>query len=305
MRLGLIPRDRTCLIRDNSLESKGFRSLSEAIEVLSSTNGQVKPLAGGTDLIAQMKMGQPRPAVVLDVKRIPELLRLEYSPAEGMHIGAAVSCTDVAGHEAVGAHYPAIREAALLVGSYQIQNRATIGGNVTNAAPSADTVPPLLVYGATALIAGRQGQRSVPLEAFFTGPGRTILEPGELLVEVVVPPPPPRSASSYLRFIPRNEMDIAVAGVASMVALGAQGNTIELACIALAAVAPTPVRASAAEAVLAGREASEENVKAAAEAAVEAASPISDVRGSAAYRRELVKVLTRRTLRQCLERLAA
>ena len=280
------------------------RSLSEAIGVMDSANGQVRPLAGGTDLIAQMKAGHPRPTVVMDVKRIPEMLRLEYTPDEGMHIGAAISCTDVAGHEAIPARYPAIGEAALLVGSRQIQNRATIGGNVCNAAPSADTVPPLLVYDASALVAGPHGQRQVPLASLFTGPGQMDLGPGELLVEVLVPPPPAHSSSRYLRFTPRNEMDIAVAGVAAMVVCP-QGGAIESARVALAAVAPTPVRAEAAEKHLAGQEPSDALLTEAGEKAVQAASPITDVRGSAEYRRELVKVLTRRALRRCLEDLGA
>ncbi len=276
------------------------RSLADALAVMASAGGQVKPLAGGTDLIAQMKEGRPRPAVVRDVKHVPEMLRLEYSPAEGLRIGAAVSCADAAGHAELAERYPAIRDAALLVGSYQIQNRATIGGNGSNAAPSADTAPPLLVYDAVAVLAGPQGQREVPLGAFFTGPSRTVLGRDELLIELRAPAPPERSSSSYLRFIPRNEMDIAVVGVACMVALSAGDSTIAEARIALASVAPTPVRANAAEAVLAGKRPTDALLVEASEAAVRAASPISDVRGSAEYRRELVKVLTRRALRRCL-----
>ena len=279
------------------------RSLADALAVMSSADGQVKPLAGGTDLIAQMKEGRPRPAVVMDVKRVPEMLRLEYSPADGLRIGAAVSCADVAGHTELAERYPAIRDAALLIGSYQIQNRATVGGNVSNAAPSADTVPPLLVCDAAAVLTGPRGQREVPLGAFFTGPGQSVLGPDELLVELRVPTPPEHSSSSYLRFIPRNEMDIAVVGVACMVVLSAGDSTIAEARIALAAVAPTPVRANAAEAVLVGKRPTDALLAEVAEAAVQAASPISDVRGSAEYRRELVKVLTRRALRRCLDSL--
>ena len=182
----------------------------------------------------------------------------------------------------------------------QIQNRASIGGNICNAAPSADTVPPLIVYSAKEVIVGPGGRREVPLEEFFRGPGQHVMEPSEILLETVVPPPPPNSSAHYLRFIPRNEMDIAVAGVASLLALEPGTRRCTHARIALAAVAPTPVRATAAEGVLEGQEITEDLIRQAAERAVEACSPITDMRGSSEYRKELVKVLTRRTLYQSM-----
>ncbi|MBI4199929.1 MAG: xanthine dehydrogenase family protein subunit M [Chloroflexi bacterium] len=276
------------------------QSLQEALDLLAKANGTVRPLVGGTDLIDQLRQRRKTADVVLDIKRIPEMHRLEYVAREGLHVGAAVSCADTAAFAAVRELYPAIRASCLLVGSVQIQNRASIAGNVCNSAPSADTVPPLVTLDARAAIVGPRGRREVPLEEFFTGPGQNVLRGDELLLEIVVPPPAPHSSNHYLRFIPRNEMDIAVAGVSSLVALRPRGRICARARIALAAVAPTPVRAKAAEAVLEGHVVTSELIEAAAEKAVEACRPITDVRGSAEYRKELVKVLTRRTLRHCM-----
>ena len=275
-------------------------SLQQAFQVLAQANGQVKSLVGGTDLIDQMRQKRHTPSVVMDIKRIPEMMRLEYVDGKGLHIGAAVPCTDTALFPQVQELYSAINESCLLIGSVQIQNRASIGGNVCNAAPSADTVPPLIVYSAREVIVGPTGRREVPMEEFFTGPGIHVMQPNEMLLETVVPQPPPHSSAHYLRFIPRNEMDIAVAGVASLLALEPGTRTCTQARIALASVAPTPVRATAAEGVLVGQEVTKELIQQAGERAVEACNPITDVRGGAEYRKELVKVLTRRTLHQCM-----
>ena len=274
-------------------------TLQEAIAVLAQAQGGAKPLVGGTDLIAQVKENRRKPSVVVDVKRIPELNRLEYVEGDGLHLGASVPCVDTYGHPEVQRRYPALWDSTQLVGSIQIQNRASVGGNVCNAAPSADTVPALLVYEGVAVVAGPRGQRRIPLDQFFRGPGQTVMEPDELLVEVHLPPPPPNSSSHYLRFIPREEMDIAVAGAASLLALDAQG-TVARARIALASVAPTPLRAREAEAALEGKRPTPELLRQAGELAAAATRPITDVRGSVEYRKELVKVLTRRTLEMCL-----
>ena len=276
------------------------KSLEDAVQLLARDDGLVKPLVGGTDLIDQIKGDRRSPAVVLDIKRIPEMMRLEYVPNEGLHIGAAVPCTDTATFPQVQQLYSAIQEACLLIGSVQIQNRASIGGNICNAAPSADTVPGLITYSAREVVIGPTGRREIPLEEFFNGPGQHVMEPDEMLLETIVPPPPPNSSAHYLRFIPRNEMDIAVAGVASLLALKPGTRTCTQARIALAAVAPTPVRATAAEALLEGQEVTDGLIWQAAELAVEVCNPITDVRGTIEYRRELVKVLTGRTLRQCM-----
>lgn len=277
------------------------QSLQEAVTLLSDANGEARPLAGGTDLITQMKENRRSLSLVVDVKKIPELNVLSYN-GSGLHIGAAVSCTKITSFEPVSVHYPALAEACALVGSYQIQNRAALGGNFCNAAPSADAIPAALSYGARLLLEGPNGRRELPAEDFFVGPGQTVLEKGEILVEIILPIPASNSGAAYLRFIPREEMDIAVAGVGSFIQLSPGNQTCEQARITLAAVAPTPVRAKEAEAFLAGKALEETTIAQAGELAAQAARPISDVRGSAAYRIELVKVLTRRTLTKALER---
>lgn len=277
------------------------QDLQEALSLLSKANGNARPLAGGTDLIAQMKEKRRSPGLIVNVKKIPELNVLTHD-ASGLRIGAAVSCTRIATFGPVLAHYPALSEACSLVGSYQIQNRAALGGNFCNAAPSADAVPPALCYGATLVLAGERGTREIPSEDFFSGPGETVLGSDEILVEIRIPTPEPGTGASYLRFIPREEMDIAVAGVGALVQLNPSDHTCERARITLAAVAPTPRRATIAEEFLQGKTLDEDTLVHAGELASDGASPISDVRGTAPYRLELVKVLTRRTLEKACER---
>ena len=276
------------------------QTLDEAIEIMAHSNGGARPLVGGSDLIDQLRTGRKQAAMVVDIKRIPEMKKLEYVEGEGLHVGAGVSCTDTANYEPTGRYFPSIKESCLLIGSTQIQNRASMAGNVCNAAPSADTLPSLITYGTRAIIAGPQGRREVLLENFFLGPSRTVLEPNELLVELVVPPPDPNSDGHYLRFIPRGEMDIAVAGAASMVAVDTTSRRCTKARIALASVAPTPVRVKEAEAVLKGQVLTDELIRRAADLTPQATNPINDIRGSIEYRKELCKVLTYRTLSQCV-----
>ena len=280
-------------------------NLQEAIDLLAGAKSEARPLAGGTDLITQIKENRRNLGLVVDIKKIPELNVLSYDATAGLRVGAAVACNRIASFAAVKEHYPALAEACGLIGSYQIQNRAALGGNFCNAAPSADAVPPVLSYGGTLVIAGPSGQRDLPAETFFTGPGQTVLQKGEVLVEIRIPTPPAHSGAAYLRFIPREEMDIAVVGVGSFVQLSADRQRCEQARISLAAVAPTPVRASEAEAFLVGKTLDETSIAQAGELAAKAAKPISDVRGSAAYRLQLVKVLTRRTLHKAVERVGS
>jgi carbon-monoxide dehydrogenase medium subunit len=196
--------------------------------------------------------------------------------------------------------YLALAESAALVGSIQVRNLASVGGNLCNAAPSADMTPPLLALYAEAVIVGPRGERRVPLSAFFLGPRRTVLAPDELLIELEIPAPGPRSGGSYLRHTPRRELDIAVVGVASQLTLS--NGVCAKARIALAAVAPVPLRATDAEQALEGQPVTSERIERAAELAVGAARPISDQRGSADFRRHLVGVLTRRTLGRAFDR---
>jgi CO/xanthine dehydrogenase FAD-binding subunit len=281
------------------------KSLQEAIDLLSRLNGEARPLAGGTDLIAQMKEHRKSPALVVDVKRIPELNVLSFDEKHGLRLGAAVSCMRIANFPAAREKYVALADACGLIGSVQIQNRAAVGGNFCNATPSADTVPPIISYGGTVVIAGPNGRRELPAEDFFVGPGQTVLGNGEILVEITIPMPSVHSGAAYLRFIPREEMDIAVAGVGSFVRCSADGLRCDQARITLAAVAPTAVRAREAEEFLAGKTPDETTFAQAGELAARAAKPISDVRGSAAYRIELIKVLTRRSLLQAWARAQA
>lgn len=261
-----------------------------------------RPLAGGTDLIPQMREGRRRVACVVDLKRVPELVAIAPLADGGVRIGAAASATAVATHAALRHAYPALVEAARLIGSYQIQNRASLGGNVCNAAPSADAAPILLCLGAQAEVAGPGGQRMLPLEELFVGPGQTALAPDELLAALVLPPPVARSAAKYMRFTPRNEMDIAIAGAGAWLRLAEDGSIAE-ARIALAAVAPTPLRVPDAEQALLGQRPTAALLAEAGRLAARAARPISDTRGSAEYRRELTKVLTARALAACCTQL--
>lgn len=271
-------------------------TIAELTGMLASNDA--RPLAGGTDLIPQMREGRRKVAAIIDIKHVEACRVIAPLPDGGLAIGAAVSSTTVARDERIRRDYPGIAAAALLIGSYQVQNRASLGGNICNAAPSADAVPPLIAHNARAEIAGKDGLREIPLEEIFAGPGRTHLAPGEVLTRILLPPVAARSASHYLRFTPRREMDIAIAGVGGFVVLDEAG-TVTQARFALASVAPKPIRAPSAEAALIGATLDDPTIHAAGEAACSDASPISDTRGSADYRRELVAVLTRRVLTHC------
>ena len=279
-------------------EYRAPKSLNNALSLLDERQGQAAVLAGGTDLVVQMNDGQKRPALVIDVKNIPELNSLEW--IDGLHIGAAVPLSKLITFPPLRDKYDWLARACSVVGSVQIRNRATLGGNICNAAPSADTPPSLICLGAKLVLACLQGTRVVPLEDFFLAPGETTLKPDELLVAIEIPPPPPSSAGCYLRHTTREEMDISVVGVASFLTLDPQRN-IQDARIALGAVAPTPVRARRAEAVLVGDAPVRKTIEEAAEQVIEDIAPISDIRGSAEYRSELAKVLTRRALVRACE----
>jgi CO/xanthine dehydrogenase FAD-binding subunit len=257
-----------------------------------------RALAGGTDLIPQMREGRRQVSQVVDLKRIPELTSISSRADGALVVGAAASAAHVARHASIASAYPAVAQSVRLIGSLQVQNRASIGGNICNAAPSADAVPALICHQAKVGIAGPAGQREEPLETFILAPGRTNLAAGELLVAVVLPPVATGSAATYLRFTPRREMDIAVAGVAAWLHLDAAG-AVAGARILLASVGPTPVRATSAEWHLLGERPSPALFQSAGQLAAGDARPISDTRGSADYRRSLVAVLTARALEGC------
>lgn len=277
-------------------------SVGEAVALLVDPAHRARLFAGGTDLLVQMRRGLFTPGMLVDVKRIPELNRLIFDSGEGLTLGAAVSCAWLCDHPSVQRAYPGLIDAASRIGGAAIQRRATLGGNLCNAAPSGDSIPAMIVLGATATIAGPRGTRSVPIADFCTAPGKTVLGPGELLISIHFPVPAPHSGARYLRFIPRGEMDIAVAGAGAWLALSDDGSTITAARVALSAVAPTPLFVEAAGAALVGKTPAAEAFAEAAAIAQEAARPISDVRGTAAQRRHLVGVLTRRALYGALQR---
>ena len=276
-------------------------SLSEAVSVLSANGDRARPLAGGTDIIVQLRGGRRELDVLVDAKKIPELNQIEMTDS-GLRLGAAVPCYEIYQNQQVAVAYPGLIDAAGLIGSIQIQGRASIGGNLCNAAPSGDSIPPVITLGGEAHINGPNGWRAVAAEDFCTGPGRSVLEPGEILVGIQIPAPAANSGTAYLRFIPRNEMDIAVAGVSSSVVLDASGQTIQSARIALASVGPTPILATAAGDSLAGKAVSDDAIAEAGRLASEAASPITDMRGTIRQRHHLVDVLTRRTLNIAIRR---
>ena len=279
-------------------------SIDEAVAVLREYGARARCLAGGTDILVQLRGGRYELDALVDVKGVPEASALRLGRA-GLEIGAAVPCYRIYEDAKVHAAYPGIVDAATLIGGIQIQSRASLGGNLCNAAPSADGIGPLIVHEATVVVAGPKGTRTVPVEGFCTAPGRTVLDDDELAVSVHVPRPPARFGAAYERFIPRNEMDIAVAGVASAVVLDRSGKRIESARIALASVGPTPVVAAKAAASLVGELATPEAFRAAGEIAAGEASPIDDMRGTIDQRRDLVRVLTRRTLELAAQRAAA
>ena len=289
-----------------TLEYFAPKSLPEALSLLQERGEEGRALAGGTDLVVQVKEGGkiPTPSYLVSLRRLPELRGIDFSERDGLRIGATVTMTEAAESAPLRERYRALADGAENVGSIQTMNMATIGGNVCNAAPSADTAPPLLTFEAVAVIAGPKGERDVPIEEFWLGPNQTALQQGELLRELRLPAPPANTGGVYVRQTPRKQMDIAVVGVAVLLTLG-QGDRIERARIALAAVAPTPIRARKAEAALEGKAVSEALFAEAAETATTEASPIGDVRGSAEFRRHLVRVTTERCLREAAQRARA
>jgi CO/xanthine dehydrogenase FAD-binding subunit len=285
-----------------AIEYTAPKTIDEAVQAMASKGSRARALAGGTDILVQLRGGRRSADLIVDMKNIPELNQLSYNSQKGLVLGAATPCYRIYQDQAVASTYPGLIDSAALIGSIQIQGRASIGGNLCNSAPSADAIPSLIALGGVATIVGPNGAREVPVSDFCTGPGQNVLQPGEILVSIHLPPPQAHSGASYLRFIPRNEMDIAVAGVGSWVALDESGQNFVSARIALASVAPTPVFAREAGESLAGKPVSDEAIEEAAEKAMAAAKPISDMRGTIRQRVHLVGVLTRRTLNNAIKR---
>ncbi len=280
-------------------------SVDEVVSLLAQNGDLARVLSGGTDLLVALREGRRQAKLVIDVKGLPETTELTYSPQTGLHMGAAVPCHRLYEDETLVNAYPGLMDSARLIGGVQIQGRASMGGNLCNASPAADSIPNLIVHSAICHIAGPNGRRELPVEQFCVAPGRTALQNGEFLVALQLPAPKPGFGAAYLRFIPRNEMDIAVVGAGASVTLDESRTKIKSARISLGAVAPTPLFVADAGDALAGRSISAEAIDKAASLAQAAAKPISDMRGTAEYRKHLSAVLVRRVLDMAIKRAKA
>ncbi len=272
----------------------------EAAGLLMSGAASAQMLAGGTDLLVKLRTGVVDPQLVIDLKRIPHMRGVTVD-SRGFRIGAATPCAELGEHAALRSAWPGVVEALRLIGSTQIQGRATLGGNLCNASPAADSVPALIAAGAVCEIVGPGSQRESPVEEIVIGPGRTSLARGEFIVGFRLPQPPPRSGDAYLRFIPRTEMDIAVVGVGIALRLDASG-TCSHARVGLGAVAPTPLLGETAGRALVGTRIDQPALDALAAAVRAACKPINDKRGTIDYRVKVSGVLAQRAARKALER---
>lgn len=276
-------------------------TLGELCDLAATHGSAARLLAGGTDLIVAMRTGSQRPKVVIDAKHVEELGRLSVD-REGLTVGAAVSCRRLWTERATTGDYPALIDSASLIGGTAVQGRASIGGNLCNAAPSADSVPTLIALGAVAHIAGPDGTRRLPVEKFCLAPGKNALALGEVLVHLHIPAPAERGGAAFKRFIPRNEMDIAVVNAAARVELDESGTRFLDARVAVGSVAPTPLFVGEAGDAMKGQAVSRETIANACEIATSHARPISDMRGSAEQRTLLTRVMTRRAIDEAVAR---
>lgn len=269
-------------------------NLDTVCSLLSKFDSQARVLAGGTDLLHKMKQGLITPQVIVSLKNLQQLKEITYEKGKGTVIGALASHNDLVNSTLLNEKYLSVSEAAHQMANNQIRHLGTVGGNIVNAVPSADMPPILISLGATITLVGPNGERTLPLEEFFTGPGRSVLAQNEIVTKFTIPDQP-TTGSNYLKFGLRKSGALAVVGVASAVTM--EGNIIKDAKIALGAVAPTPLRAKNAEAVLIGQEYTEDLLEKAGVAAAAECSPISDIRGSKEYRRDMVRVYTKRSLK--------
>lgn len=278
-------------------------SLEEAISLLKKYGDDARVLAGGTDLLPRLKQRLLNIKYLINLKKIPGLDGIEHDPKQALKIGSLSTIRSLEKSTLIRDSYRPLWEAARVLGSVQVRNLATLGGNLCHAAPSAETAAPLLALDAKVNVAGPSGERQMQLKDFFTGPGKTALQKGEILKEIIIPLLPSKTGGSYFKLGARQAMDIAVVGVASVVSMK---DGICCKChIALGAVAPTPIRAIKAENMLQGKKFEPDILEKAGLQAMEEAKPISDHRGSAEYRKEMVKALTIRTLQEAAKRAAA
>jgi carbon-monoxide dehydrogenase medium subunit len=275
------------------------KTLVEALSLLSQHKGKAQLIAGGTDVMPQLKGRLVKtPQYIIDLKAIPGLDYIRHDKARGLAIGALATIKSVIDSPVVGEKFSVLAQAAGNMASPQVRNRGTIAGNICNAVPSADSAPALLVLEANLKLVSPRGERTVNIDEFFTGPNQTVLADDEILVEIQLPTPPPNSKGVFLKLGPRKTMDLAIVGVAVLV-VPESGKCKDIR-IALEAVAPTPIRARQAEAVLREQMFDEKSIAKAAQTAASEARPISDHRASAEYRREMVEVLVKRAIEQAL-----
>jgi aerobic carbon-monoxide dehydrogenase medium subunit len=270
------------------------RTLDEAIDAFAAAGSAARIMAGGTDLLVQMRSGSVRPGLIVDIKKIAEMTAIEETADGAFRIGAAVPGAVLAEHARFGKVWPGVLEAINLIGSTQVQGRASAGGNLCNGSPAGDSVPAMIAAGAIVTVQGPNGRRQMPIEEVPAGPGRTRLAPGEILVSFALPPRPPGSGDAYLRMIPRTEMDIAVVGCG--VSLTLRDGVCTTARVGLGAVAPTALLVEEAGRALTGSRLETGALDAAADACRAACHPIDDKRGTIVYRTKIAGVLLKRTV---------
>ncbi|MCS5571427.1 MAG: xanthine dehydrogenase family protein subunit M [Pseudomonadales bacterium] len=275
-------------------------TIEAAVSLLADATTPAMVLAGGTDLIIQTNASKDRELLFVDIKKITGMSAASLTES-GLELGPSMSCAEFTARDDIKAVFPGLVEAAYLIGSTQVQGRASVGGNLCNSSPAADTIPPLIANAAVCVIAHPKGERIVAVEDFVTGVGRNCLEKGELLKSIKVPQPAANTSDAYLRFIPRTEMDIAVAGAGVSVTLDDQG-TCKAARVAIGAVAPTVLLVPDASTALVGSKLDDDALEAAAAAATAAASPINDRRGTIEFRQHVVGVLVKRATRIAADR---
>lgn len=280
------------------------KSLKEASGLRKKHGDKAMVIAGGTDLLVRMKNRQIVPEFVIGLAGIKGLDYIKYDDRLGLKIGALAKIEDIASAPVVKEKYPLLSESLHKIGSLQIRNIATLAGNLCNASPSADGAPSLICLGAKVKLVSQSGVRTVPLDEFFQGPGITVMQPGEILAEIQVPRPQPHSGGAYFK-LSRTAVDLAVVGVAAFVRVEPRKKSCAEARVALGAVAPTPIRAKEAEAIVRGKVIQDSLIEEAAQLATGASCCISDIRGSADYRTEVVHVLTKRALKEAWERAKA
>lgn len=283
----------------NKFEYFSPTSLPEVFELLGRYGPRAKLIAGGTDLIVQMKEKRIAPEVIINLLGVPELGHVERCDS-GIRIGATVKLSAVESSLSLNKEWKVLASSAHKIGSPQVRNRGTIGGNLCNASPAADTAPSLLVMEATVTLAGKKGERNLPLESFFTGPGQTMLGSDEILKEITIPTIPQNSFGAYLKLGRRKSMDLALVSVVVLLTFNQNKETCERARIALGSVAPTPLRARETEKMLEGKRLDERLIREAGQCAEKECRPISDVRSTATYRKKMINVLVRRAILQAL-----